>query len=214
MPNGNVTINATLTPIISYIDENGETQQCTEYTLLDGTETSLGTSGQETWYVADGTLNYGQTITISGNVHLILKDNAVMNVGTQSTITYGIGDESSTASISIYGQSTGNSQGQLHVNVSAFGIFAKDGNLTINGGEVVVTSSNGLGIFANGGNITINGGEVVATSSADGGLGIFANGGNVIINGGEVEATGNNTNGEGIFATKNSSGNGGSISSK
>ncbi len=171
---------------VPYIDENGQRQLCTDYNVLNGTETSLGTSGQETWYVADGTLNYGQTITISGNVHLILKDNAVMNVGTQSTITYGIGDGSSTASISIYGQSTGNSQGQLHVNVSAVGIFAKDGNLTINGGEVVVTSSYSLGIFANGGNITINGGE--------------------------VEATGNNTNGEGIFATKNSSGNGGSIS--
>ena len=171
---------------VPYIDENGQRQLCTDYNVLNGTETSLGTSGQETWYVADGTLNYGQTITLSGNVHLILKDNAVMNVGTQSTITYGIGDGSSTASISIYGQSTGNSQGQLHVNVSAFGICAKDGNLTINGGEVVVTSSYSLGIFANGGNITINGGE--------------------------VEATGNNTNGEGIFATKNSSGNGGSIS--
>ena len=186
---------------VPYIDENGQRQLCIEYNVLNGNETTLGTASQETWYVADGTLDYSQTINLSGDVHLILKDNAVMNVGTQSTITSGIGDGSSTASISIYGQSTGNSKGQLHVNASAVGIFAKDGNLTINGGEVVVTSSGtyGLGIFANGGNITINGGQV----SSAGYYGIYASNGDITISGGEVSATSTGTDiySYGIYAS-------------
>ena len=229
MPNGNVTINATLTPIISYIDENGETQQCTNYTLLNGTETTLGTSGQETWYVVDGTLNYSQTITISGNVHLILKDNAVMNVGTEETPINGHGISCVNSSISIYAQSMGESQGQLHLNTNVesssdhYGIRAENsGSITINGGEVEATGKIGIyaindatvninrgkvtakgtsyyGIFARNNSITINGGQV----TANGGLrGIFANSGSVTINGGQVTAHGNIF---GIYAYKGGS---------
>ena len=86
---------------VPYIDGNGQQQLCIDYNVLNGTETTLGTSGQETWYVVDGTLNYSQTITISGNVHLILKDNAVMNVGTEETPINGHGISCVNSSISI-----------------------------------------------------------------------------------------------------------------
>lgn len=60
MPDGNVTINATLeqVPPVNYVDVNGALQQCTDYIWLTGTETTLGTAGQETWCVVHSTLNY------------------------------------------------------------------------------------------------------------------------------------------------------------
>ena len=69
-----------LYPTVPYLDENGETQQCTEFTLLTGTETELGAAGQETWCVVHSTLNYSHGIQLLGDTHIILADNAVMNV--------------------------------------------------------------------------------------------------------------------------------------
>ena len=43
---------------VSYIDADGTTQTCTDYTVLKGNEDQIGTSNQETWYVVDTTLNY------------------------------------------------------------------------------------------------------------------------------------------------------------
>ena len=182
MLNEDVIINATFALIISYIDENGETQQCTNYTLLTGTETTLGTAGQETWYVADGTLNYGQTITISGNVHLILMDNAVMNVGTEESPINGHGIYDIGHSFSIYAQSTGESQGQLHLNASLnrySGIKAENSSIiTINGCEVEAIGAGG--IYAENSSVNINSGKVTAF--------IIVENGNVTINGGQVTA--------------------------
>ena len=182
MPNGNVTINATLTPIIRYIDEYGETQQCTEFTLLTGNETTLGTSGQETWYVADGMLDYSQTINLNGNVHLILKDNAVMNVGTEETPINGRGIDGSDHFIRIYGQSTGDHIGTL---------------------SVYTAWSNCNGIRTN--NLTINGGHVIANTNGKSSNALYAYNGDVVINGGIVEATATDAEGyaHAIYATYN-----------
>ena len=191
MVSGVYAINGkTLYPYIEgsvvYLDENGQRQLCTEYNVLNGTETSLGTSGQETWYVADGTLDYSQTITLNGDVHLILKDGAVMNVGTTENPVgdgYGItGDEY--YSISIYAQSMGDSKGQLHVNAEYHGIYAKEVNIC--GGEVMTVSVNTNGIYAPNGNITIYNGHV----TSQGYHGILAVDGDIIINGGQVTANG------------------------
>ena len=176
---------------VPYIDENGQLQLCIEYNVLNGTETTLGTSGQETWYVADGTLDYSQTITLSGNVHLILKDNTVMNVGTEETPVNGHGIYGNGHSISIYAQSMGESQGQLHLNVNAddpyqyCGIIALYSSITINGGKVSATGYSGIfGVHAP---ININGGQVTVDGS---GWGIYGGDNNININGGQVTANG------------------------
>ena len=174
MPHENVTINVTLEalPAVSYLDASGNTQQCTAYTLLDGTETSLGTADQETWYVADGTINFNQTINVNGVVHLILKDNAVMNVGTEQNPISDSGISAEGPSISIYGQSTGSDKGMLSVYATYCGIYDYDysGNnnnpnydyaVTINGGNIFVSASS-YGIQSN--KVTINGGQVWATA--------------------------------------------------
>ena len=167
---------------VPYLDMNGRRQLCTEFTTLDGSESTL-TAG---WYVADGTLDYDHTITLSGDIHLILKDNAVMNV--TSTEGYGFDYYSSSIppSISIYAQSTGESKGQLHVDASVHGLYTRN-DITINGGWVEATSNQSYGIFASSGNVIINGGIVEATGGV---YGIFGGGNSVEIHGGEVTAIG------------------------
>ena len=197
---------------VPYLDMNGRRQLCTEFTTLDGSESTL-TAG---WYVADGTLDYDHTITLSGDIHLILKDNAVMNV--TSTEGYGFYYYSSSIppSISIYAQSTGESKGQLHVDASVHGLYTRN-DITINGGWVEATSNQSYGIFASSGNVIINGGIVEATGGVYGifggnsveihggevtaigpSYGINAQPGSVVISGGKVTATA--TNGTGIHA--------------
>jgi hypothetical protein len=94
---------------VPYLDENGQRQFCTEYYTLSGNESTLRDRG---WYVVDGTLNYQQTITINASVHLILKDGAVMNVGTEQSPISSTGIQVN-GQTHIYGQSTGENKGQL-----------------------------------------------------------------------------------------------------
>ena len=174
MPDENVTICAMMKGPVTYLDENGvqQTKQPSEYTILTNTMTTLGTADQETWYVADGTLNFNQTINVNGVVHLILKDNAVMNVGTEQNPISDSGISAEGPSISIYGQSTGENIGQLYVYATYCGIYDYDyyGNnnnpnydyaVTINGGNIFVSASS-YGIQSN--KVTINGGQVSATA--------------------------------------------------
>ena len=215
-PHNSGTVNAsdingkTLYPYVPgsvpYLDENGDTQQCTAYTVLDGEETSLAAG----WYVADGTLDYDHTLTLSGDVHLILKDNAVMNVGTTESPISGHGINGNGHSISIYAQSMGSSKGQLHVNANACGIFTIGGNVNICGGEVEATADYSINVICNGGNggiLTISNATVTATGktmgiyaqgitinsgtvTANGSYGLYDDVGNLNINGGQVTANG------------------------
>ena len=141
MPNAEVdvviTANCTIPPV-SYIDENGVAQTCTYYYPLEGTETTLGTAGQETWYVAQpGTLNYSSTITLLGNTHIILCDGAAMNIGTSDSPVSGDGFYcNGVYDLSVYTQSG---------NTGALAIYSSQcpfvvNNLTLAGGNVNTTS--------------------------------------------------------------------------
>ena len=160
MPNAEVdvviTANCTIPPV-SYIDENGVAQTCTYYYPLEGTETTLGTAGQETWYVVQGTLNYSHGIQLLGNTHIILCDGAAMNIGTSDSPVSGssfqeqvgfYGDENN---LSLYAQS-GNT-GALTIYPQSRSFEVKD--LTITGGNVNTTtiSSNSSCIVCN--NLTV-----------------------------------------------------------
>ena len=214
MPDADVVITATSTPV-AYLDANGTTQTCNNYILLNGTETTLAAG----WYVADGNVSFDHQLTASGDVHLILKDNAVMTIGTTQSPVSNNGLYGDGHSISIYAQSKGDSKGQLKANATGVGIFASGGNVEIYGGEVTATAtgSGGEGIVAknigsNGGSITLknatvtaegayaaieamNGGltaedcTIIATGTSSGSYGIYARGGNMEINGCKVTAT-------------------------
>ena len=102
---------------IPYIAADGTKAFCTEFTELTGNETSLGMDDEEKWYVVnniDG-ITYDHTLTLTGDVHIILADGCTMNVGTSGSRINGIGinslyEEDVPKSLTIYGQSrqTGN----------------------------------------------------------------------------------------------------------
>ena len=145
MPDADVVITAnTNFPSVSYIDENGETQHCTDYIWLTGTETTLGAAGQETYCVVHSTLNYSQSIQLLGNTHIILCDGAAMNIGTSDSPVSGSSFQEQvgfyggdiTYNLSLYAQS-GNT-GALTIYSQSCSFFVKD--LTIAGGNVNATS--------------------------------------------------------------------------
>ncbi|MBR4728988.1 MAG: leucine-rich repeat protein, partial [Prevotella sp.] len=191
----------TVVPVgaIPYIAANGTKAYRTDYTVLTGSETSLGTAGKETWYVVNSIsdisdINYDHTITLNGKVNIILADGCTMNVGededgsrVNGTGIYG--DNGS--SLTIYGQSLGT--GALNVYNDNNGDPAlSTGGLTVYGGNITTNHQ----LNCNGG-LAISGGTVNATGDD----GIFAI--NVAISSGTVNATASGSNSAGIYSTTN-----------
>ena len=144
------------------------------HVLTDNTITDLN----DGWYVMRNEITFNTSISIGENVNLILADNARI-IANGSEDWCGIGIE---RDLTIYAQSTGNSQGSLTINKGIYNEY--DSNVTINGGTIYV---NDYGIRAN--ELTINGGNVSATNTDDyESYGIDAN--NFTVNGGSVNASG------------------------
>ena len=79
---------------------NGTEQQCTQYTILTGTESTLAAG----WYLVNSDISYTSTITLTGDVHLILCDNHTMNIGSVENSIGGKGIDGGGHSLTIYGQ--------------------------------------------------------------------------------------------------------------
>lgn len=152
----------TLSPAVPYIDADGTTAYCTDFTVLTGSTKSvtLGSDGETTWYVVNSDVNY-KTILLIGNVNIILCDGMTMtaNGGSASAIRR---YKSYNNSLTIYGQSAGT--GKLKAQCGeGYGISSNA--ITINGGTVDANGSNYpdySAIYASG-NVTISGGNVRAT---------------------------------------------------
>ena len=158
---------------VSYIDENGETQTCSNYEILsDGIlspmSNSIGKTGQDTWYVASGNYTFNSSyLETIGRVHIILCDGASFTVNGSGK--YGI---YATGNLSIYGQSQGT--GTLTVNVanaSGKALYVDYGNLVVNGG-VVSAHGGDYGIYIKNGNLTVNGGSINCSDNK----GLYVNG--------------------------------------
>ena len=186
---GTVTLYAQWTFVaVAYLDENGQKQYCNSYTLLTGTITNTGLA--DGWYVAEGEVTFKSTIQVNGDAHLILKDGAVVYVGTEESPVNIYGILADGHSLSIYGQSTGEDKGQLHVYSSQYGISANNASVHINGGEVMATGAlYGINVGSDCA-VTINGGEVTATGTTLYGIYTSSGTSTVTINGGQVTANG------------------------
>ncbi|MBO7115636.1 MAG: leucine-rich repeat domain-containing protein, partial [Prevotella sp.] len=104
MPAGDVTATVNWREIIPYIDADGTTKCCTDYTVLTGEESELDGG----WYYVTGTVDYCGSIQINDHVNIILCDGATMNIGTPDNRInddYGIVDSHDDCSLTIYGQS-------------------------------------------------------------------------------------------------------------
>ena len=205
--NGMVNLLATANGV-SYLDENGDEQTADNVTVVESSMTAWNGG----WYVVNGAVTIGDRVTVSGEVHLILADNASL------TANNGI-NVAEDNSFSVYAQSVGENMGTLtatgqdDASIAGIGseVGASCGTITINGGTVKATGGgSGAGIggrnSGSGGTITIHGGNVTATggpSAAGIGGGLNGSGGNITIHGGTVEASGGG-NAAGIGSGKDS----------
>ena len=182
----------------------------TDYTRITSSDMVWGTANQETWYVADGDITvggYGMPVEISGNVNIILKDNATVTVdggikcrGTEVTVYSESKDGNGIiAFIGMQGQS-GSDGATFSTPEQANGGSGYDGypavditKLTVSGGTVTaIGGKGGSGGQAGYGSDWINGVEVFY-------YGVGGNGGNggraiseytdVYLNGGRFNAT-------------------------
>ena len=182
---------------VKYLDTRGTEQTASNVTVVD----SSTKEWRNGWYVVNGAVTIGDRVTVSGEVHLILADNASL------TANRGI-NVAERNSFSVYAQSVGKNMGTLTVTGGSYGAGiggrngdrngSSCGNITIHGGSVAATGGDeaagiGGGVCGSGGNITINGGNVTASggeNAAGIGGGQGGSGGNITINGGSVAATG------------------------
>ena len=167
---------------VSYIERSWDGTKVTatertadDCTLLSGlTDKTAWSSGR---YAVTEDVTVNTRITVTGDVHLILKDGATLtakkgiNVGTGSSLT-------------IYGQSA--DTGRIVANI----VYEEDGKFVRYG------SDNGAGIGGgydqNGGSITIHGGTIDAAGFYGAGIGggYDRSGGEITILGGTVTASG------------------------
>ena len=152
-----------------YYDENSANWQAgtiadSEYTVVTEGNDMWGETGQTTWYVVQGDVEFGtgetyQCVNTRGDVRLILADGCTLTLA-DGLLALG--------NLTVYAQSTGDNQGRMSVNANSADFdstgIAVSGNFTINGGSIEASSSEAeesYGIKAY--NMTVNGGSVTAT---------------------------------------------------
>ena len=207
---------------VAYIDfdKDGvqitEPRSCDQYSLVTENNTEWNASDENNgWYVVSGEVTIGkkeapQRVTVSGDVHLILANDAKLTVNGGISVNAG-------NSLTVYAQPAENDKttGSLTVenveegNAGIGGDVQQSGDtITINGGEITATggtSGSGIGggskingaggtITINGGEITANGGDKIIATGNGGGAGIgggnYGAGGMIEINGGNITANG------------------------
>ena len=158
-----------LVPVIpvSYTAADGTTQQCYDYTELTsgGAQTLVGG-----WYYVSGTVDITGTLTLGGDVTLILADGATLNIGTEDApissgrCIYGDYDGwSGKYSLTLYGQTA--QSGALNAyNSTTYAVYLK--NYTQHGGNVTIeTTANREALMLGSGDLTLTRGSLTATGN-------------------------------------------------
>ena len=174
-------------PAVSYVDENGETQTCTDYTTAN--YAGAAWSG---WIVLNENVTLNSRVTVNGDANLILEDRLTLNAKGGILIP-------AECSLTVYAQTAGT--GALNADIDYdFGDPDFDINLWL------ITNSNaaiGADNNEDGGELTINGGVITVVGGAEaagigGGLGSSME--KITINGGAITASGAGDCGDGIGA--------------
>jgi len=164
----------------------------TTVTAVKADDTVWGDESTTTWYVATGDITIDHTVTVKGNVHLILANGCDLKV-TETGENPAIWINATDTNLTIYAQSTGTNMGCLtasNTNAAATAIGEDNndnphGDITINGGKIQANSGDGDSGAIECNNITINGGEIRTDNKATA-KGIDAKN-NLTINGGTVD---------------------------
>ena len=160
---GSKTLNFTVDDGYKYLKADGNEQTCGDFTVLTGGGAATLSTG---WYVVNSDITYTDTITIDGDVHIILVDGRTMAVNAGNQCFKGNNTSqpdypADVGSLTIYAQSTGDSAGQLTATSNSQRAVAIQ-NLTINGGQITF-SRNEYETVQVGGTLTFNGGNVAVT---------------------------------------------------
>ena len=188
---------------VTFVGENGapRTETCTVVEKSMTTLSDTGSSGG--WFVVYNDVEFTSSVTVSGDVKLVLLDSKTMTITEDSDTSHAGIVVTGSNSLTVYGQSQ--NSGTLNatggsISAGIGGSYGQaGGTITINGGTVNATAtSGGAGIGGGyqqaGGSVTINGGIVTAIGQGagigGGGGSPAGTGGTVTINGGTVTATG------------------------
>ena len=175
---GAVTITALPTVTTSYVDAGGTLHDGVEAVPLINTMTTLATGT----YVVNSDVAYTGTVTLSGDVTLILGDDCTMSFGKEGELLNATIIECNSHNLTIYGQSGGTGwlkayraqDDGIHVN-----------NYTQYSGNVLIFDGNGACIYANN-SVTLLGGTL-DVRSGEGDQGDIS-GGSISILGGKLWA--------------------------
>jgi hypothetical protein len=168
------TVSVNVQDKIAYIDETGDTQECTGFRVLTGSETTLDAG----WYVVKGNVSKDNGgIIFNSEAHIILADDA--------TLTLSNGTIECNSHLTFFGQTKGN--GTLNATkTDGIGISTNSsGNLNINGG--IINATGRTKAFNVAGNLVINGGTITGTGTTNDRYGLYVDG-TITINGGQVTA--------------------------
>lgn len=206
MPDEDTTVSVTfkdsVQASIPYIDNNGSSQSCNNYSYVRSDDTAWSD-----WVVASQNMTLDNRVTIDGTVNLILMDGKTLTVTNGIRVTTG-------NTLNIYAQSTGNNMGELIAgnksNTFNSGIGSGDSDYTNNrstrnagsinfyGGRITAYSGSraaaiGGGSYGGYDSILIKAGDITAYGNESGagiGSGYYGEDGPIYISGGTVNATG------------------------
>jgi len=176
---------------VSYMTADGTPDEASAI-ALDGTETTLAAG----WYFVGKDISYTATLTLGGDVNLILADGKTMKIRISKK---GDGIFADGHSLHFYGQTEGTGALNAQTN-DKFGIVIRitNGTLGIHGGNVNANAKSTVSVESAirvvrataGDALVIDRGTLIATANSKSSCGIYIDGGDVRINGGQVTATG------------------------
>ena len=146
---------------IDYIKADGTTGTATANVLTGGSDNTLDPG----WYVIDKDI--AGPLKFNGAVNLIILDNKNVTITGTDGITVN-------GSLTIYGQSKGTGSLKITANgkddISGFGVYAKKGEISINGGILTISATNyGIATYKDKSSsicdITITGGRITVTAT-------------------------------------------------
>ena len=201
MPATDITVSATFVAGYDYLAYNNDKREFENKKVtgsiseVTSSTTSMGSSGQTTWYAVADNVTIGSRVQVNGTVNLILCNGTTLTVNGGMCVQKGV-------TLNIYAQNGGS--GALVSTNGSYdaGIGGNDGKgggtINIHGGIITATGQNGTGIgggyaASNEGSITIYGGTIKAAHNQLGagiGAGRWGNGGTINIIGGSVTSTG------------------------
>ena len=136
MPNADVTVSTTFLPVLTYLDADGIEQQCSDYTVITGSNSNvrMGASEKTHWYVvsSDATIN-ALLEFMDATANLILCDGATL------TVNKGQYTAIDAKNLNIFGQTNGN--GTLNASASTSGTGIGSYVLGIYGGIINASGS-------------------------------------------------------------------------